>query len=406
MKNGKGTGNAGQAVISEPKWRGWLRQYLSAPAVLWIMLWFSINTGPWVIRSEPENLIDWLHWLRALCPPLVLFLSTVLLVSRRDSIRLPGNVRQWFIYGVIGLIACLFSPDPVDAAYWAAAYLAAFAVIKTYMEGRNLHDEILHLNILSLIIVTGFLLALIFFSFDALYVETRGGVSGYGIEGRMPMIAQMPMSRSSGMARFAAVPGVLSFVFLWFGSSWKRFLWAIPLLFSAWIIYSMQSRGAVIGFCFVLAFEMLFLGGRKRVAALVLMIFFGLLLMSSSIPGEFFEEASDYLKRGQSTEELQSMTGRTYTWERGWRQIMEAPVIGRGFQADRFLLAEHIHNTYLYALLTAGFTGAAAYVSGLLWSWILFLRAIRTKFEGDRKHSIFLIQAGGILAFFTVRGIS
>jgi O-antigen ligase len=391
---------------SPANWKFEFKNFVSVAAIFWIMLWLSINTGPWVIREQPESMVEWLHWLRTLFPPLVLLFSGIIMTSRPVNVPLPGNVRLWLLYGLTGLLACLLSPAPLDATYWAVAYLSPIAATKFYLQGKNVLNEILHLNILNMIILTIFLLILIFFSFDALYVQMPSGIFGYGIESRMPMIAQMPMSRSSGMARFAAVPGVISFIFLWFGSTWKRFLWIIPLCFFGWIVYIMQSRGAVVGFGFVLAFEMLFLGGRKRIFAVILLLLFGLILMSDALPGQFFEQISDYMKRGQSNEDFQSMTGRTRAWGLGWSEILNAPVIGRGFQADRYLITEHIHNTYLYALLTSGFTGATAFVCGLLWSWILFLRAIRRISELDQKHKIFLIQAGGVLAFFTVRGVS
>ncbi|MBA4373069.1 MAG: hypothetical protein C0402_09455 [Thermodesulfovibrio sp.] len=406
MTDNNNIDKAGNGSARYPEWIVWLKKFVSVSAIFWIMLWFSINTGPWVLRSRPEDMVEWLHWLRTLFPLLVIFSPVIILTSGQSRRQLPGNVRLWLLYGLTGLLACILSPEPLDAAYWAIAYLAPIAAMKLYLHEKDMMNEIVNLNILNMVILTVFLCVLIFFSFDALYVEGRAGITGYGIEGRMPLIAQMPMSRSSGMARFAAVPGILSFIYLWFGSSWTRFLWIIPLFFFAWIVVIMQSRGAIIGFGFVLAFEMLFLGGRKRILALILLILFGLILMSDALPGQLFEEIADFLKRGQSNEELRSMTGRTRAWGLGWSEILNAPLIGRGFQADRYLIAEHVHNAYLYALLTSGFTGATAYVCGLLWTWILFFRAIRRISEREQKHKIFLIQAGGILAFFTVRGVT
>ena len=389
-------------------WKIGLRKFISLPAILWIMLWFSINTGPWVFEElKPESIIEWLDWLRALFPYLVLILSGISLVFRRSKANLPGNVRNWLFYGLIGLLACALSPDPLNAVYWAVAYLSAFAAMKLYMGRKDMLDNIIHLNILSLLIVTFFLFALVFFSWDVLSAAKAAGQTGYYAYDQLPTIVNMPMSRSSGMARFAAVPGILSFVFLWFGSDWKRFLWIIPLFSFGWIVYFMQSRGAVVAFAFVLAFEMLFLGGRKRIIGGFILSLLGILLMSDLIPGQTFEAISDYMKRGQETEDFYTMTGRTITWKIAWSEILNAPIIGRGFQADRYFLnGLHVHNTYLYALMTSGFIGATGFVIGLLWSWRLFVRAIKRKYEDDPRHKIFLIQAGGILAFFTVRGIT
>jgi O-antigen ligase len=69
------------------------------------------------------------------------------------------------------------------------------------------------------------------------------------------------------------------------------------------------------------------------------------------------------------------------------------------------LIKEHVHNTYMYALISAGFAGTAAFVGGLAWAWIIFLRSMRRGIADRYGQRAFLIQAGGILAFFTVRSI-
>ena len=402
----EGLSDREEITTSSKTLRFQLKYFASFSAILWVMLWFSINTGPWVFRSQPEDITGWLHWIRTLFPGFVLFTSVVLLAVRRDRIKLPGNVRQWLYYGLIGFFTSTLSPEPVDALYFGLAYLAAFAVVKIYLDKDNMVESVVHLNLLSLMAVTVFLLIMLFLARGYLFERTPTGISGYGISERMPTVVEMPMSLSSGLARFAAVPGVLSFVFIWFGKGWKRFLWIAPLLFFGWIVYIMQSRGAVIGFAFVIAFEMLFLGGKKKIIAIFFMVIFGAALLSNVIPGKAFKDVSDYMRRGQSMEEFKSMTGRTYVWERAWPKIMEAPIIGRGFQADRAIIQEHIHDTYLYVLMTAGFTGGVVFVIGFIWSWLLFFLALKKSGSFDPKHKLFLIQAGGILAFFTVRGIT
>ena len=55
--------------------------------------------------------------------------------------------------------------------------------------------------------------------------------------------------------------------------------------------------------------------------------------------------------------------------------------------------------------MSSGFAGAAAFVGGLVWAWILFLRAIIRGYADRLGQRLFLIQAGGIMAFFSVRSI-
>jgi O-antigen ligase len=309
------------------------------------------------------------------------------------------------VYGVVGLFSCFFSPDPFEAAYWAIAYLSVFAAIKLFLQGPDALERAVYLNYLSWLI-TGVVLAfLLFAARHVLFVQTPLGLSGYGYIATMPTIVEMSMSRSTGLARFAAIPGIISFVFLWRGGGRKRLFWLALFVASSILIYLMQSRGAFFGFASALAFVMLFLGRRTRIVGAILLVFFLLFLYSDIIPEQLVENVTAFILRGQDTDELATMTGRTVTWNLGWQEVKESPIFGWGFQADRFLLGQHVHNAYLYALMTSGFVGATAFVGGLIWAWVIFLRILRRRTADRLGQKVFLIQVGGLLAFFTVRSI-
>lgn len=382
------------------------KKYLSVPAIFWLMLWFGIDTGPWVFNDEPETLLEWLHYIRTTFPLVVTALAVIYYFPRRgnEGKIMGGPVRLWLIYGLIGLVATLMSPEPFDALYWAIAYLSVFAVMSAFIINSDDFDAVVKLNRLNWVITTFFLLLLVFFAKDVLLPDILAKQSGYGIYGQIETVGGMAMSRSSGMARFASVPGVIAFVMLWQSSRWKKILWFALFIFSIYLIYLMQSRGAIFGFAFAMAFVLLFQGKRSRILGIILALLFGLMLITDSIPVDTITEIKDYLYRGQSEEDFRSLTGRTRAWENGIDAAMESPIIGYGFQADRMLIHEHVHNTYLYALLTSGFIGAVIFTAGLVWAWVLFFRvARRGKMEDSKKR--FMIQAGGILAFFTVRSI-
>jgi O-antigen ligase len=171
-------------------------------------------------------------------------------------------------------------------------------------------------------------------SHDTLFVGSDTGLTGYGIEGRLQTVAEMPMSRSSGMARFAAVPGIIAFVLFWRGPRWQRIGWGVLFFYSAALIYLMQSRGAIFAFAFSLAFIMLFLRTRTRVLGIVLMVVFSMGLFADVIPNEVVGRVYEHLGRHQSREELWSLTGRTRAWDAGIEVSMGSPVIGWGFQTD------------------------------------------------------------------------
>lgn len=391
-------------------WNGILSagQLFSLPVLLWIMLWFSIDTGPWVFTRTPTTFLGWLHYLRAAFPFVVLLVAGILSSLRQetDVKIIYGPMKLWLVYGLISLIACMISsPRPFNAAYWGIAYLSVFTATRSFLQGPDPLGKAITLNYLSWIITALFLAILVFVARDALFVDNRSGMTGYGVVNRVGTVADMAMSRSSGMARFAAVPAVASFVFIWQGRGIFRLFCGAIFLFSGALVYLMQSRGAIFGLAFALFFIMLFMGVKSRRLGALFLILLGLVLYTGIIPERRVEQVSEHIMRGQDEEQFRSLTGRTRAWEKGWKQALKSPVWGWGPQADRYLIKEHVHNTYMYALMSSGFAGAAAFAGGLIWAWVLFLRAIIRGFADRFDQRFFLIQAGGILAFFTVRSI-
>ena len=150
---------------------------------------------------------------------------------------------------------------------------------------------------------------------------------------------------------------------------------------------------------------MLFFGRKTRVVGILLAVLIGLLLFTNIIPQDFVQYQMERFMRGQDTDQFYSLTGRTRAWDHGWYEAMKSPIVGWGPQADRMLIGEHVHNTYLYALMTSGFVGVFFFAGGLLYAWLIFFKLLRAGFAEKLGHKTFFIQIGGILAFFTVRSI-
>jgi O-antigen ligase len=276
--------------------------------------------------------------------------------------------------------------------------------MNAYVKGPEALNKAIHINYLSWIVTGAVLLILLFIAQDVLFVESRWGLTGYHITGQMSTIAEMPMTRSSGLARFAAIPGIVAFVFLLTGKL-RRLVWVVVFFFSVTLVYFMQSRGAILGLGFALSFVMLFFGRKTRVLGICIGILIGLLLFTNIIPEEFIKFQMERFMRGQDVDELYTLTGRTRAWNNGWYEAMKSPIIGWGPQADRMLIGEHIHNTYLYAFITSGLIGATAFTGGLIYAWFLFFTLLKKNIAVKHNQRTFFIQIGGVLAFFTVRSI-
>ncbi|MBI4819773.1 MAG: O-antigen ligase family protein [Deltaproteobacteria bacterium] len=371
-----------------------VRQLGARVTTLWLLVWAGINTGPWVLESSSSSAMASVHLVRAFLPQLAFLGAGTIALASLSVQRFPTPFLCWLTYGVIAAVASVLSPDPWAALYWASAYLAPFAVLALVLRSDPTLDRLILLNQLTWLGTTLVLAGLVVASGETLS-------EGYGAYNRMPEVGGMAMSRSSGMARFAAVPGLVAFVTMLTHRGWRVVVATPVFCLSAALIYHLQSRGAILA----LATSMLVLiacaGRHVRAAAVVFGSITFVLWASDLIPVGFLAEIGDHLRRGQDSEHLASLTGRTRDWEAALIASARSPLLGFGPQADRLLIFIHVHNTYLYALLCAGVLGLLAFVAGLVsaWSSIWRLLARPSRPEGP------FLEVIGLLAFFTVRSI-
>jgi O-antigen ligase len=142
----------------------------------------------------------------------------------------------------------------------------------------------------------------------------------------------------------------------------------------------------------------------RRYALPFLVISTAFLILLES-PGVISEQVSDYLRRGQSEELFESMSGRTSIYEHGIAAFQDAPFFGRGQWTDRIVFYEHVHNSFLQALLNAGVVGGAPYFASWIAGWIMFFK-LRNRWRWlSREDRLCLLESGTVMTFFTVRAI-
>jgi O-antigen ligase len=213
------------------------------------------------------------------------------------------------------------------------------------------------------------------------------------------------LSRSSGVARWAAVPGLVCIVRIF--HTRRRALIAFYVAIAAisfYIVYRMQSRGAVFGSAAALLFILL-VSSRMRRYALPFAIVSMTVILLVETPEVVSNRVSEYLERGQSQEEFVTLTGRTRAYEHGLAAFYEAPIFGRGQWADRLLIGEHVHNSYLQALLNGGLIGGIPYLASWVAGWLLFFKLQKRRLRLSPKDRICLLEAGTVMMFFTIRAI-
>lgn len=387
--------------------RPWLYLVLSYGA--WVAAWGALNTGGGGVPAFQRLVqggapLEALHFLRALIPVALLLLWVLHLAGRSElRIRRPSRVeRLLLLYGVVGLLAGLTRAHTLYALYWGLAFLAPFAAAELILVNGDRLEKSRLLNRLTWTITGLVLVALVVASGDALFIERGMGLSGYGVFHRVESIAGMPAVRASGIGRLAGVVAVVTLASALFSSRWKRMGWA-GLSAAAWLlVWVLQSRGslAAAGAAGLFITGVWFRGESLLASTVFLSLAGGLAL--TLLPADLVEGAIQSGIRLPSESALDP-SGRPDAWKGAWEAFQTGPLSGRGFQADRTLAGRNAQSGVLYAFLTGGVVGGAAYLGALLLLWHRLLALLSQWGRFARRNQRTLLQAGGLIVLFTVR---
>jgi hypothetical protein len=382
---------------------------VSFGTLCFVFLWAGIDTGPWTLDW---NFIEssWsgcFNGVRAAFPLAVLAAWVFhLLMRKRSTIRrLTIPEAFWVYYGLICFVSTILVSPWFDYAYWGFAYLGVFAATEIFMhESEFSVDRASALNRLNWILASGILAILLWVSRGKLLVQTSAGTTGYGLIERMPTVAGMAMSRETGMARFAAVPALLSLVSLWTTRGLTWLISATVFAPTVYLIWLLQSRGALFSFVVAASFSMMIIGGRARHFGLAFAAISPFVYMAGMIPDGTIHHIYLHATRGTQGWQLLSGSGRIpWIYPRLWELIKQSPVIGYGWRADRRVAFMDAQNGVLYALLSGGFVGGFGFIAGLTAGWVLMLRLWWRINLLPPDERVTFIQTAAIMVFFTLR---
>jgi O-antigen ligase len=365
---------------------------------LWGFLWCNLNTGFWNIHS-PKDARELLDLIRSILPFAVLPAAAFLLL-RHGKLHLPriAPSRLLMVYGAFAAFATIFSPVPMTSLEWSISFLATILAAWTFVDRGDSMESARQLLLVTW--VATFIVAAII-GYQARNAVFSSAVSGYGIvEGEL-----RGLSRSSGVARWAAVPGLVCLVRAYHTrrpSLIAFYLFAAAVSF--YIVYRMQSRGAVFGAAAALLFVLLVSSRMRRYALpFAVVAFVVILLLDPS--GTVSNHLNRYLQRGETREDFLSMTGRTRAYEHGVAAFQDAPFFGYGQWADRLTIGEHVHNSFLQALLNGGIFGGIPYFASWIAGWMLFYRLQKRSERLRPDDRVHVLECGTVMMFFTVRAI-
>ena len=370
---------------------------------LWLLIWSGYNSGPWyVLRPNfPASNLELIHGVRAFFPFLAGWLSILYLLTQR-KVRLwvfEGPLALMLLYAAVGAISSmLLSTEWFRALYWDLAYgsvaLVGIAILSTDQPLETASSVLTLSGIIAVIMTVGIMigLPLIGGPSDPLAVNAMSG--SYATSSFLGMAG----TRNTGFARYAAVAGLYALGRMWQGRTILRSFWFVVLLISGYCLIAAQGRSEIIAFM-VGSVVILLLRRSRR----MIFVVWGIGLAALMWSAHFFDRFWHYGTRTGHFDP--TLTGRTVLWQEGWELFKHSPLIGFGFQADRYFPPhQQISNTLMHALVQTGLLGTLAFTMAMILAVVLMARLYIA--SQVRRSTVFRDEVPGLLAFFIVLSIT
>lgn len=391
-------------IATRVRRRGILARWMALPVVLWALLWVSINTGPWNFQDAWTGISGMISAARAALPLAALGCALLILTGSRRRPRRTWAEKGFWIYGLVMLAACTTASSWFEQAYWGFAFLATMAVVELGMRRSDPLGFLFRLNWASWAATTAALAVMLIVARNVLYdPQTQ---SGYGLINRFQTSHSFGISRETGLSRMAVVPALVALVYLFNGRWLQKLLAAAILAGSVWVIWIMQSRGALFSFLGAFLF-VLFFGGKwaRRIGlamTAVVAVFAVVGLSSQGLMHDLWQHAT----RDQGLSGFSDMSGRDVIRDNVIARWQASPLFGYGPQADRvFVEIDNAQNAVLYALLCAGLVGATFFVIGFAAAWRALLNLLSSVGRLPLRERTMIQITGAILVFSTLRSI-
>lgn len=235
-------------------------------------------------------------------------------------------------------------------------------------------------------------------------LQPSRGLISVQLNGVMPQVAANGVGELGALLSLIALSRLL---LRRFGDSGRAFYWLLLAVGLATMIIA-QTRSAVIGFMVGLVLLLYF---SKRVGTVFILLAMVVLLASVANLGGL---AKEYLRRGQSDELLDNLSGRTIWWDAGWDVAVKNPWLGAGAYTSRFTVlakmgereASSLHNTYLETIVGVGIIGLIPLVAAILGAWTILLGTVWREAGSslDRQMAVEVLSVLGLItsrSFFT-----
>lgn len=413
------------------------------PLSLWLMLILSLQAGSVRDIASPGSNFILLQGLRATLPLFAASLAVMIMAfkMRRQppgKVLFLGPLGLAAIYGLVGVLASMLSPDGFLALYWSAAYLSVPLVLWAIVWGPNTLDwttRVIDLNLLIIIFGAAavFALGLIKLNFGGFILNPS---SWFDCDPQLWFDVTSQYIRDTAVGRYAAIAAIIALSRIW-NPRWRS-IWVLIFLASLILLLFSSARTAMVGFAVAAPLVVLLSGGTRAAVGSIIVIaalapvlwvtgihqiyLDNCIFRTNASPTQSPSSAPGGLNPLDTQVQVQSgtnipgigrvppnffeFTGRTKVWRQGLDLFTESPLLGYGFHADRLLLGTHAHNSLIHSLIQTGLLGAIPFMAALLLGWILLFKALRQLKHLAVAHKILVIQIAGIFAFLSIRTVT
>lgn len=344
------------------------------PALLVFLAMGSLFIGANESGSTTSLGLDTTRIVRAVVLGFIFLVSVVGILAQPFSIRRAGNASHWMVlYSLLAMFSAVYSISPL-VSLWKGFEVLSFVVMGVYLCRYLSTIEDIQWGI-DLICIT-----MLYFSVSVVFsiiispaqaLPKSQGMTGSIIAGAHSLI---PAIYPNSVTQFAALLSCLTLCQLLSPTPSRGKTGLLCILGLGGLVLILgHSRTSIFGA--VIALSVILLMGRYILTGIIagLFVFAGMLVGVDEI-------LTSYMLRGQTEQAFYGMTGRTYYWNQVWETVLDSPLFGYGFYAQRIMLSvSSVDNTYLQILLGLGVVG--------LVTILVPLGIVAYKLCRDRPHS-------------------
>jgi len=372
----------------------------------WHALWFLLymSTLVWRVRDQgavQQQPLDAWAMLRII-PEFYIFLwLTIRFLKRETLVRwakvLFQGIPRWLtIYALVCIASTLWSVFPAWTLFKSLEYMLDVIVLVTilsHITGLEDYESL-------------FRWTWALFGVELLWVWIQIPLwPGDSIEdGRLKGV--IPATAYNYVGQSGAFMAVLALCRLFPVRGHRRdhVPFAVMLFaFASITLVLSQTRNAILGFAFAVSVILIL---TKRKWLLMLGGLVGALAWFLTPLGEV---AMTYLQREQSSDAVDSLTGRMEMWSYAWQEFLKQPVRGMGaYAAGRFLIMYKLgldratlHSDWVEVMVGVGLAGLIPFILALLCTWWYLLRSANDP-TLSAAHRQTVLEAVGVLGVITV----